>query len=96
MVLVSHSSNFHNWPLLALLVALVLHRLSGFKFCHPIYDHWVSGDQEVESLTQSLSHLYCGTTALETAYIEDDHEVTWLCNKYQEIKDLPVQVQLKI
>ena len=51
-----------------------------------------SGDPEVASLTQSLSEYYCGTMAIETGYMEDQHEVTWLCSKYQEIKDLTVEV----
>ena len=33
MALVSHSSNFHHWPLLA---SVALGWLSWFKFCHPI------------------------------------------------------------
>ena len=51
-----------------------------------------SGDQDVASLTQTLSEQYCGTMAIETGYMEDQQEVDWLCSKYQEIKDLPVEV----
>ena len=45
MALVSCSSNFLNWPLLALFVVLVLHLgwLSRFKFCHPIVRSLVVG-----------------------------------------------------
>ena len=40
---VSRSSNFHHWPLLALLVVLVVGWLSRFQFCHPIVRSLITG-----------------------------------------------------
>ena len=39
-----------------------------------------------------LEDQYCGTTGLECGYLEDVQEMEWLCNKYQEIKNSPIEV----
>ena len=64
MVLVLHSSKFHHWPLLALLVAQVLHKGDSADFIFAIlqYDH---------CLVHALDHLEVGLN------IDKDRQLSW-------------------
>ena len=60
VALVSHCSNFHHWPLLALLygTSVALGWLSGFKFCHPIVKSLIQGEQHwTASLRSGALHV---------------------------------------
>jgi len=47
----------------------------------------VSGSSvSVNELTEKLSDVYCGPTALECGYLEDENEQEWLFSKYEAIK----------
>jgi len=66
VVLVSCSSNFHNWPLLALCGTIVaLGWISGFNFCHPIVRSLVlSQYHDVAALSDLSTDLYTNNTNL--------------------------------
>ena len=42
---------------------------------------------------ERLSQLYCGTTGLDCAGVESEAEQDWLCSKYEEIKELQLEVR---
>ena len=50
------------------------------------------GEVTISRLTEILEDQYCGTTGLECGYLEDVQEMDWLCNKYQEVKNSPIEV----
>ena len=43
---------------------------------------------------ERLSRLYCGTTGLDCGGLESEAEQEWLHTKYEEIKDLELEVNI--
>ena len=43
---------------------------------------------------ERLSRLYCGTTGLDCGGLESEVEQEWLHSKYEEIKDLELEVNI--
>ena len=53
------------------------------------------GEVTVAGLARALDTLYCGTTALECAQVEDGAERDWLCGRYQEVKSRDIPADMK-
>lgn len=45
---------------------------------------------------ERLSGLYCGTTGLDCGGLESEAEQEWLHSKYEEIKDLELEVNISM
>ena len=45
---------------------------------------------------ERLSRLYCGTTGLDCGGLESEVEQEWLHSKYEEIKDLELEVNIAL
>ena len=45
---------------------------------------------------ERLSRLYCGTTGLDCGGLESEAEQEWLSRKYEEIKELELEVSISL
>ena len=45
---------------------------------------------------ERLSRLYCGTTGLDCGGLESEAEQEWLHSKYEEIKELELEVNIAL